>query len=131
MTKRILTFFMLLALPICMIAQTQISGKITDAESGEGLIGANVLIQGTNNGTTTDLDGNYQLSINADAVLEISYTGYADQTVSVSNSGGAITQDIALATDALQLESITVTANKKQNLSKMFLLVLPHCLQLS
>jgi len=113
MTKRILTFLTLLALPICMMAQTQVSGKITDAESGEPLIGANILVQGTNGGTNTDLDGNYQLSIDSDAVLEISYTGYADQTVSVSNSGGAITQDITLTTDALQLESVTVTANKK------------------
>jgi len=113
MTKNIFTILMLVSLPFFLVAQTQLSGKITDAKSGEGLIGANVLIQGTNNGTVTDLDGNYELSIDGDVVLEISYTGYADQTVSVSNSGGSITQDITLATDALQLQDVVVTANKR------------------
>lgn len=113
MTKRILTFLGLLALPFCLLAQTTISGTITDGSSGETLIGANILLQGTSTGTTTDYDGNYALTIQDDAVLVISYTGYADQQVTVNNSGGAVTQNIALATDALQLQDIVVTANKR------------------
>ena len=63
MTKRILTFLLLLALPLCMIAQTLVSGTVTDAESGEPLIGANILIQNTSTGTTTDLEGKYQFCL--------------------------------------------------------------------
>ena len=84
MTKNIFTILMILALPFCLMAQTQVSGKITDAKSGEGLIGANILVEGTSSGTTTDLDGNYELTIQGDAVLVVSYTGYADQSISVS-----------------------------------------------
>ena len=110
---RILTFLLLLVSPIFLIAQTQVTGTITDASSGEGLIGANILIQGTATGTTTDFDGNYSLTIQEDAVLVISYTGYSDQQISVSNDGGTMTKNIALATDALQLQDVVVTANKR------------------
>ena len=113
MTKRILTFLGLLALPFCLLAQTSVSGKITDGDTGEGLIGANILIEGAATGTITDLDGNYQLAIENDAVLVISYTGYADQKISISNSGGSITQNIVMTTDALQLQDVVVTANKR------------------
>jgi len=44
------------------LAQTTVSGTITDAESGETLIGANVLIEGTTEGTVTDIDGKYTLT---------------------------------------------------------------------
>jgi len=113
MTKKIFTFFLLLTLPLFIFAQTQVRGTITEASSGETLIGANILIQGTSTGTVTDFDGNYSLTIQDDAVLLVSYTGYADQQVSVNNSGGTITQNIALATDALQLQDVVVTANKR------------------
>ncbi|MEM8526487.1 MAG: SusC/RagA family TonB-linked outer membrane protein [Bacteroidota bacterium] len=68
------------------MAQRTISGVITDAESGEPLIGANILVVGTSIGTITDFDGNYQLELPAEATaIRISYTGYAEQDVDVAN----------------------------------------------
>ncbi|MFK7933833.1 MAG: TonB-dependent receptor [Saprospiraceae bacterium] len=64
----------------------QISGKVI-SESGEGLIGANVIVKGTSNGTVTDLDGNFSLpNAESGVMLSISYTGYSDQEIAASNN---------------------------------------------
>lgn len=69
------------------MAQRTISGKITDASSGDPLIGANILVVGTSSGTITDFDGNYTLDVPADAKeLEISYTGFGSQRVAITTS---------------------------------------------
>ena len=59
-------------------AQIQLSGTIIDGQTKETLIGANVIVKGTNNGTSTDFNGNYILSISRElpVTLEISYLGY-------------------------------------------------------
>lgn len=63
-----------------VFAQRQISGKVTDAESGEGLIGASVIVKGTTVGALTDATGAFTIKkVPADgATLKISYTGYTD-----------------------------------------------------
>ena len=76
-------------------AQRTITGTVTDAETGEALIGANVLVIGTSSGTVTDLDGNYSIDLpDGSTQLEFSYTGYTSQTVSVTASD---VLDISLA----------------------------------
>ncbi|KKL95978.1 hypothetical protein LCGC14_1849050, partial [marine sediment metagenome] len=64
------------------IIQQQVSGLITDAE-GVPLAGANILEKGTTNGTQTDFDGNFSLEVGDDAVLVVSYIGFATKEVSV------------------------------------------------
>lgn len=63
--------------------QRKITGKVTDAE-GEAVIGANVMEIGTTNGTVTDIDGVFVLSVRENAVLRITYIGYLSQ-ISMSN----------------------------------------------
>ena len=65
------------------LAQRTISGTVTDAETGEPLIGANVLIKGTSTGTVTDLDGNFSILATDEDVLIFSYTGYSAEEVVV------------------------------------------------
>ena len=78
-------FAMLVLFTGALVAQTAVSGTITDAENGDPLIGASVLVTGTSTGTVTDFDGNYSLNVPANAEsLTISYTGYATQTVAVA-----------------------------------------------
>ena len=61
-----------------LFAQTKISGKVND-ENGS-LPGANVVVRGTSNGTTTDFDGNFSLEVNnGKGVLEISFVGLANK----------------------------------------------------
>lgn len=85
----------------------QVSGKITD-ESNEPLIGVNVLVKGTSQGTSTDFDGMYTLNnVDDDAVLEISYVGYQKKEVSVN---GQSTINIVLESSTEALDQIVVTA---------------------
>ena len=68
----------------CVLAQRQVSGTITD-ETGEGLPGVTVLIKGTTNGTTTDVDGNYRITVNDSDILVFSYVGFNSQEISVGS----------------------------------------------
>ena len=67
-----------------LLAQQAITGTITDAD-GTPLIGANILETGTANGTITDFNGAFELTVGTNASLTISYTGYQDQTIAVNN----------------------------------------------
>ena len=81
----LITFFILFSFGAS--AQRTITGTLTDAKSGETLIGANVLVKGTGAGTTTDIDGNYSLEVPAGYdVLTFSYTGFASQDITLSAS---------------------------------------------
>lgn len=66
----------LLFVTVSVYAQNTVSGTVTDAANGEAIIGANIIEKGTTNGTITDFDGNFTLSVQSGAVLEISYMGY-------------------------------------------------------
>ncbi|GAB5551006.1 MAG: TonB-dependent receptor [Saprospiraceae bacterium] len=77
------------------IAQRTITGTVTDDETGEALIGANVLIAGTSSGTVTDLDGTYTIDVPDGATqIEFSYTGYTSKTLTL---GAGNVLDVTLA----------------------------------
>jgi hypothetical protein len=82
-----------------------ITGKISDAETGEGLPGVSVLEKGTSNGSITDLEGNFTLSVANDAVLVITYVGYVTEEVSVAGKTEII---IGLVPDIISLEDVVV-----------------------
>jgi iron complex outermembrane receptor protein len=85
--KTLLVFGILLMGASSVWAQRKISGTVTDASSGEPLIGANVLIVGTGDGAVTDLDGKYELSVPAGVSrLQFSYTGYTSQEIELGAS---------------------------------------------
>ncbi len=87
--------------------QFTVSGTVVD-ESGSPLPGANVVEQGTLNGTQSDFDGNFSLEVsNANAVLEVSYIGFDTQQVSLS---GRSTLSVVLSESAEALAEVVVTA---------------------
>lgn len=87
------------------IAQSTITGTVTDASTGETLIGVNILIVGTSTGTITDFDGNYSIALPEGAnQLQFSYTGYAPQTIAV---GSETVIDVKMAAGEL-LEEVVV-----------------------
>lgn len=91
-----------------MLAQTiTVKGTVIGAEDGMPVIGAYVLQQGTNNGTSTDIDGNYVIEVPADATLIYSSIGYTTQSVAVN---GRARLDIMLKADAVQLDETIVVA---------------------
>lgn len=82
-----------------------IRGRVVDVD-GEPVIGANIIEKGSTHGTVTDVDGNFTLSVAADAVLQITYIGYLAQEVSVRDKERL---DIILLEDAQTLEEVVVT----------------------
>lgn len=86
-------------------AQSKVQGRVTDA-SGEPIIGASVIVQGTSTGGVTDLDGNYTVAnVPAKGVLQFSYVGYTSQNVPVD---GRTVINVTLKEDALNLEEVVV-----------------------
>jgi TonB-linked SusC/RagA family outer membrane protein len=82
-----------------------VRGKVAD-ESGQGIIGANIRVEGTTLGSITDVDGNFELTVPPDAVLRISYVGYVTQEVRVT--AGKTSYAIVLREDAEALEEVVV-----------------------
>lgn len=83
-----------------------ISGTITDA-NGEPIIGANVIEKGSTNGTITDIDGKFSLSVPNKAILVISYIGYVSKEILVGNQN---VFRIQLTEDTQNLNEVVVTA---------------------
>jgi TonB-linked SusC/RagA family outer membrane protein len=109
MMKRTLFFIVLLLLlgqGYGFAQAKRITGKVTGPDNAP-LIGVSVLVSGTNQGTASDLEGNYAIAAPANASLVFSYIGYVSQTVAID---GRTTINVTLATDAKQLGEVVVTA---------------------
>ncbi len=98
--------------------EKRISGKVTDVETNEPLPGVNVLAKGTNNGTITDVDGNYSFTVSDETTsLVFSYIGFLTEEVDIS---GRDIINIALAPDIQSLKEVVVVGygeQKKVNLT--------------
>ena len=89
-----------------MMASVKVTGTVISAEDGLPVIGASVLEKGTSNGTITDFDGIYELTVSDNAVLVFSYVGLASQEVKVTGPK----HDVTLKGDAIAMEEVVVTA---------------------
>jgi TonB-linked SusC/RagA family outer membrane protein len=93
-----------------------VSGRVTSAEDGTALPGVNVVVKGTTNGTVTDADGNYKLSVpSAQSSLVFSFIGLKTSEVVI---GERTTVDVALSLDVTQLSEVVVTAQGIQREQK-------------
>ncbi|MDX1913610.1 MAG: SusC/RagA family TonB-linked outer membrane protein [Saprospiraceae bacterium] len=98
-------------------AQRQITGQVTDAETGEALIGASVVVEGTAVGAATDFEGNYRLNVPANATtIRISYTGYETQNMTLGASNvldvrlkvaGALEEVVVIGYGTVKREDLT------------------------
>ncbi|MAD30502.1 MAG: TonB-dependent receptor [Flavobacteriaceae bacterium] len=88
-----------------IFAQSEVSGIISDSE-GNPIPGATIIVDGTTNGTTSDFDGNYTISVSSDQSLQFSSLGFSSQIIRV---GDQETIDIILQTSAEALDEIVVT----------------------
>jgi TonB-linked SusC/RagA family outer membrane protein len=117
--KRFFTTIPLLALflgPVGLLAQMAISGKVTDAGTGEALIGATVMIKGQNSGAATNQDGQYRIQAKGDDVLVVSYTGYQRQEIPVDKRTSI---DILLSESESQLDELVVVGYGVQRKSQI------------
>lgn len=88
-------------------AQEKIISGVVKDDTGTPLLGVNILVKGTTNGTQTDFDGNYQIRSTKGEVLVFSYLGMISKEVTVGDSN---TIDIVLQEDASQLDEVIITA---------------------
>jgi TonB-linked SusC/RagA family outer membrane protein len=87
--------------------ETTVTGKVTSADDGTALPGVNVIIKGTNTGTTTTADGTYSLSAPGNATLVFSFIGLTSQEVQVNNRSAI---NVRMESDVKELTEIVVTA---------------------
>lgn len=119
MKSKLLTCLLVLFLgsSLTALAQTKtVTGTVKD-QSGLGVIGASIQEKGTKNGTITDLDGNYSITVKDNAVLVFTSIGYAAQEISVS---GKTKIDLVMAEDTQYLDEVVVVGYgtmKKSDLS--------------
>ena len=104
--KKILFVLTCLFCSAAMMASITVTGTVISAEDGLPVIGASVLEKGTSNGTITDFDGIYELTVADDAVLVFSYVGLSSQELKVSGP----VMDVTLKGDAIAMEEVVVTA---------------------
>ena len=88
-----------------LMAQTRtIKGEVTDAQNGEALIGATVMVKGEKGGTVTDFDGNFSLQVSSSAKkIKVSYIGYIDKVLSISDN-----MKVKLESDSKALADVVV-----------------------
>ena len=104
--KKVLLFLFCAMASVAISAQT-ISGTVIDADNNEPLIGVSILEVGTANGIVTDIDGNFVLTVQEGAKLQLSYVGYETLEIKVGNKTNLGV--IELKPEAVGLEDVTIT----------------------
>jgi iron complex outermembrane recepter protein len=108
--------FMSLSTITTALAQKTITGKVTDAETNDGLVGAAVLVKGTSNGAVTDADGNYTIEVSDNATtLVFSFVGYTSIEVAIGLSNKI---DIVMGT-GLELNNVVVIGSRNATRTKL------------
>ena len=102
--KRILTISVMVMLSLAIWAQGMtVTGVVMAQDEPDPVIGANVMVKGSTNGTITDFDGNFSLSAKAGDVLQVSFMGYKSQEIKVTNAGPI---RVTLVPDNVQLQEV-------------------------
>ncbi|ALI99425.1 SusC/RagA family TonB-linked outer membrane protein [Rufibacter tibetensis] len=108
--KKALLFSFVLVLTLFTQAWAQsrtVTGRVTDAATGEGMPGVTVQLKGSTTASPTDVNGAYSISVpNAGGTLVFSFIGYSNQEIAVGNQS---TVNVRLATDARQISEVVVT----------------------
>ncbi len=110
---KLLSLCVCLMASVTMMAQGQIAGTIVD-ESGEALIGANIIVQGTTEGTVTDFDGTFSFNTTQSFPLTVvvSFTGYTSQDVAVS--GPTSDLNVTLSEGILLGDDVVISASRRR-----------------
>ena len=115
MKKHLIQFLMVCVLSVLSTAawaQTTVRGIVVDAENAEPLIGAAVMEDGTTNGTATDIDGAFELTVTRSATLTFKYVGYKDLTLKISKTGSVVDLgNIPMESDAVVLKDVVITSS--------------------
>ena len=114
--KRHLIHFLLLAVlsvfSAVAFAQTTVKGQLVDSETGEPLVGAAVMVEGTTQGTVTDIDGYFKQNVAQGGTLLFKYVGFKDLKKKVTPKGNLVDLGvIRMEPDAVILKDVTITSS--------------------
>ncbi len=113
MKKRIqfIPLLIFLFTPLFLLAQTRVTGKVTDAETGDPLPGVTIMIEKSTRGVTTDVDGSFEIRAASSDKLVFSFLGMESQTIEVKNQTFI---EVALLPATSELDEVTIVAFGKQ-----------------
>ena len=116
MRKNLIHFLLVAVFSVCStlaFAQTTtVRGQLVDSETGEPLIGATVMVEGTTQGSITDVDGYFEQSVASGATLLFKYVGYKDLTKKITQKGASTDLGIIkMEPDAVMLKDVVVTSS--------------------
>jgi len=115
MKRHLFQFLFITCAIICSaataVAQSVVKGQVVDKETGDPLIGASVVVDGTSQGTITDVDGNFTQSVPTNGTLKISYIGFLDWKQKITKKGNVNLGVIKMNQDAVALADVTITSS--------------------
>ncbi|MFS2832498.1 TonB-dependent receptor [Bacteroides uniformis] len=115
MRKHLIQFLLVAVLSVFSAvasAQTTVRGQLVDSETGEPLVGAAVMVEGTTQGSVTDIDGYFKQSVASNATLLFKYVGYKDQKKKITQKGASVDLGIIrMQPDAVMLADVTITSS--------------------
>lgn len=115
MKKHLIHFLLVAVLSICSaaaFAQTTVRGQLVDSETGEPLVGAAVMVEGTSQGTVTDIDGYFKQGVAQGGTLVFKYVGFKDLKKKITQKGASVDLGtIKMEPDAVMLADVTITSS--------------------
>lgn len=115
MKKHLIHFLLVAVLSICSavaFAQTTVKGQLVDSETGEPLVGAAVMVEGTSQGTVTDIDGYFKQGVAQGGTLVFKYVGFKDLKKKITQKGASVDLGvIKMDPDAVMLADVTITSS--------------------
>lgn len=116
MRRNLIHFLLIAVMAVCSVSAfaqtTTVKGQLVDAETGEPLVGAAVMVEGTSQGSVTDVDGYFKQSVAANATLVFKYVGYKDLKQKIVRKGASVDLGvIKMQPDAVMLADVTITSS--------------------
>lgn len=115
MKKHLIHFLLVAVLSVfsaAAFAQTTVKGQLVDSETGEPLVGAAVMVEGTSQGTVTDIDGYFKQSVAQGGTLVFKYVGFKDLKKKITQKGASVDLGtIKMEPDAVMLADVTITSS--------------------
>lgn len=116
MRRNLIHFLLIAVMAVCSVSAfaqtTTVKGQLVDAETGEPLVGAAVMVEGTTQGSVTDIDGYFKQSVAANATLVFKYVGYKDLRQKITRKGASVDLGvIQMHADAVMLKDVVITSS--------------------
>lgn len=116
MKRNLIHFLLIAVMSVCSMSAfaqtTTVKGQLVDSETGEPLVGAAVMVEGTTQGSVTDIDGYFKQAVAPNATLVFKYVGYKDLKQKITRKGASVDLGvIKMEPDAVMLNDVVITSS--------------------